>query len=107
MVKHYLYNIEWIGFPKNRGKVPSVYLIGDVYVGATVHTRGRIMHHLNAANRGDHVNRQLGEYLKYRIDNKLPIKVTYLSPFIYQEQYFINKHQPSMNMSSMTYSNKI
>lgn len=46
MLKHRVFNIKWIGFPENNTRrVKGCYMIGDIYIGASVHIRARILSH--------------------------------------------------------------
>ena len=106
MVKHHLFNIEWIGYPNTRFKVPSVYFLEGIYIGASVHTRQRIVQHCYNAVANRHFNKDLGEYLRLLIEDNLPITVFFLDSDIYKEGNYINHYNPVYNISSITYSNR-
>ena len=107
MTEHYLYKIQYVGFPKTRLKVESVYMIDDVYVGGSIHTRGRILAHFNSAISGRHSNKQLQEYLRLKYQNNEPIIVKMLSNNAFDEAYWIEAIKPKFNKSAITYTNQL
>lgn len=88
MKDHFLFNINWIGFPKTHRKVSGCYLIGDCYVGASTHIRVRILQHCRSvySTLNDKWKRtketcanDKEKYIFDCISNNIPIKVTYIS----------------------------
>lgn len=97
------FNIEWINFPdvKNRA-IKGVYMIGDNnYIGASKHIRKRILSHLFNAKRDTSMNVNLKNYISIQNQNKLPIKVTFLSEDTNLEREFQNKLMPNRVVSKL------
>ena len=91
MIKHDEHNIEWVGFPKNRfRRIKGVYMIGDIYIGASVHIRRRIIQHLNDCKRGRHSNNDVLCYFNSCNQNKTPIQVRFLSNNPFDEDDLTN-----------------
>lgn len=94
MVKHHLFKIDWIGFPKTTRRVKGVYMIGDFYVGKSNHIRRRILSHLHSAKRGDndYKNDKISEwYYNYGC-----LKVTLLSSNTLNEIFYIKKYSDQL-----------
>lgn len=99
MQEHHSFKIKWIGFPENRiRKLPGVYLIEGIYVGASTHIRGRIIQHLNNSKARRHSNRKLQEKLIEKIKSNEQIEVELLSENPFDEKKFIDKLSPCANI---------
>jgi hypothetical protein len=103
---HWKYKIEYIGYPKTHKKVSGVYLIDDVYVGASKHNRLRIISHCNNSCNNNHNNLELSDYLKIKIFFNQPIKIYFLDNDIYKEGKYIELLKPIFNKTFNSYSNK-
>lgn len=107
MIEHYLYKINYVGFPNTRRKVESVYVIDDVYVGASIHTRQRILSHFRNAMAGRHYNKELQAYLQAKHLNNEPVVVKMLSKIAFDEAHWIEVIKPKFNKSAITYTNQL
>jgi len=106
MRSHWKYKIDYIGFPESHLKVSGVYIIDDVYVGASKHIRSRIIKHCNNAMNNIKCNIGLNEYLKMKISDNEPIELMLLEDDIYREGEFIINFKPVFNQTTISYSNK-
>ena len=107
MLKHHKFQIEWIDYVQTRFKTKSVYMIDDVYIGASNHTRQRILQHCNDAINNRHINKKLQEHLLHKIISNAPIKVYCLSSFPYLEAKYIEQYKPKFNISAITLTNRL
>lgn len=107
MREHWKFKIHYKGYPSTHRKVESVYCIDGLYIGASMHTRGRILAHLNGALRRKHVNKQLQEHLIKKHLSGEPIIVEMLSNNVFDESEWIQKLNPKFNVSKITYTNFI
>lgn len=104
---HWKFKIKFDGYPNTHKKVKSVYCIDDVYIGASVHTRKRILTHLYSASRYDKsMNQDFLEYLRHKIKNNIEITVYNLDDNIYSEGFYIKLMNPIYNRTTISYSNK-
>lgn len=92
MLDHYKYKLEWVGFPNTIRKVSGVYLIGNIYVGASKHIRKRILSHCSMASRDQHNNNGVSEYINDCISSKTPIRIELLSDNPFDELEFSKKY---------------
>lgn len=74
---------QLIGYPDTYGKVPGVYQIGDVYIGASKHIRRRLISHYNNLKKGWHTNKLLQRYFNYCKEHgeEIPVKILDFDPF--------------------------
>lgn|SRR5690606_24396483 len=110
MLPHHFFKIEWIGFPNTRRKVAGCYLIGDCYVGASLHIRRRILSHLSSVYSVDKED-FVDDYLKLKSDKERyiykciatgePVRVTYISDNVMDEKEMHIKY----NIPILKYSN--
>ena len=61
-----------------RSSKSGIYVIDKVYVGKARDIRQRINQHIQQSLRGSHCNAGLMEYIKERVDKKIPISVAWL-----------------------------
>jgi hypothetical protein len=104
---HHEFNISFNGYPSTHKKVESVYCIEGVYVGASIHTRQRILQHIHHALRGTHQNEALADFLRQKVADKSPIVVHCLSHCVFDEKKWIDKIKPKFNRSQITYTNRL
>lgn len=88
MLKHDLFNIRWCYFPETKKKVPGVYIIENIYLGASRDIRKRILNHLHAIKRGSHLNTDLSISLLPKIKNNEQINVILLSNDPFEESFY-------------------
>jgi predicted transcriptional regulator len=89
MRKHESINFEFVGFPDTHRRIEGVYLFGEnAYVGASIKVRKRIISHVNSFLRNAHYNKRMCEYLTECYIEDKPIKVTYLSPNVTDEEFY-------------------
>lgn len=115
MKSHHKFNIKWHGFPENyHRKVKGVYMIGpNVYIGASIHIRRRILEHCREAIYHNNFckkwpwlkNRKpLSEYILNQFSSKGHIEIYRLSDDPYDERIWIDILNPkSNNKSAKTY----
>lgn len=112
MRKHESINFEFVGFPDTHRKIEGVYLFGEnAYVGASIDIRSRIIAHVNAFLRNAHENKRMVDYLKECYSNNKPIKVTYLSRNVNDEEFYskeiIEEGNPNERFYNKTHKNRI
>ncbi len=103
---HWKFKINFVNYPETNRRVSGVYLIEDVYVGASKSIRSRIVNHLNAALRKSHPNNEFGEYLRLKIINNHPIDIFIIDDDKYNEGFYIEMMKPKYNRTLKSYSNK-
>lgn len=103
---HWKFKINYVNYPETHRKVSGVYLIDDVYIGASKHNRNRIITHCNAALRDSKSNLGLYEYLKFKIINNKPIDIFFIDNDVYREGFYIEMMKPKFNRSLTSYPKK-
>ena len=90
---------------KSKRRKAGVYLIDNVYVGASTSVRQRVLGHVNNALSNNHDNKPLGIYLTKKIQSGEPITIHLLSEQITDEQALIDKARqlglPLLNSTSV------
>lgn len=104
--EHSKFKINFVNYPETKRKVSGVYLIEDVYVGASKSIRSRIVGHLNAALRKSHPNNEFGEYLRLKINDNHPIDIFIIDNDVYREGFYIKMMKPKFNRSLTSYPKK-
>lgn len=103
---HWKFKIDYVNFPKTNRKFAGVYMIDNVYIGASKHNRGRIISHCNAALRNEHGNLGLNNYLNKKITNNETIIIRHIDSDIYKEGNYIRFFNPVFNLTFNSYTNK-
>lgn len=103
---HWKFKINFVNYPETNRRVSGVYLIEDVYVGASKSIRSRIVNHLNAALRKSHPNNEFGEYLRLKIINNHPIDIFIIDDDMYKEGFYIEMMKPKFNRTLTSYPKK-
>lgn len=110
MKGHWAFNINWIGFPSTHRKVKGCYMIGNTYIGASIHIRSRILQHCNLVKRDLDLGKiPLGltsrkyDYIKECILKKEPIEVRFLSNNPMDEQLMHELWSMDYNPNAVMY----
>lgn len=85
---------EFVNFPVDQKIVPGVYLIGNVYVGASKDIYRRMLQHYTSYRVEYKVNNiDLAMYFNRCLSEGEKVKVTYLAFDPHDEAYFSMKHR--------------
>lgn len=82
---------ELKNYPDTRGKVPGVYCIAGIYVGATNHMRKRFITHFYSLKRGWHTCKPLQEKFDQAVENDEMIEVEALDFDPNKERFYHEK----------------
>lgn len=101
MKSHWKHNIIWHNFPESNRKIKGVYLIEDLYIGASIHIRSRIIHHINTAysnlNKYNIIDSELAMSILYLLEINKQINIYYISDNPIEEEKFCYIYKPKLN----------
>lgn len=101
MKSHWKHNIIWHNFPKSNRKIKGVYLIEDLYIGASINIRSRIITHINNAycnlNKYNIKDSELGKYILYLLHTNNKINIYYISENPIEEEKYYHIYKPKLN----------
>lgn len=101
------FNAIFHNFPETHRKIKGVYLIGDFYIGASIHVRSRILSHLRDSDKREHTNKGFQAEFDRYIKEYNRVDITLLNSEPRAESFFIKKfsHLPLVNdLSAKTYA---
>jgi len=101
MKSHWNHNIIWHNFPKSNRVIKGVYLIEDLYVGASISIRQRILNHINTAysnlNKYKYVQSELARNILDLLETNKEINIYYLSDDPLEEEIYYWICKPKLN----------
>lgn len=91
------------GFPDTDRAIPGVYIISDIYLGASKHIRRRLIWHYHQLRRGRHTNKKLQKAFNERDF----VDVKYLSDDPKKEREFVSLLSEPLKSKSRFYDENI